>query len=119
MNDMKRRVSGILEFISRTQVEMATAAAAAATGEESSAASRNRTRTHSIATPVMAQDVGKVTGLLDGNGNSGGSNSRDPIEDTVGLTLETFSGLSSVEMMEVLTRGLMRWQGEFGKVGEK
>lgn len=117
MNDMKRRVSGILEFVSRTQVEMATAAAAA--GDESTAASRNRTRTHSSSTTVMAQDSGKVTGLLDGNGNSGGSDSRDPIEETLGLNLETFSSLSSVEMMEVLTRGLMKWQGEFGKAGEK
>lgn len=116
MNDMKRRVSGILEFISRTQVEMATAAAAA--GEESLAASRNRTRTHSSAT-VMAQDSGKVTGLVDGNGNGDGNSSRDLIEDTLGLNLDTFSSLSSVEMMEVLTRGLMKWQGEFGKVGEK
>lgn len=117
MNDMKRRVSGILEFISRTQVEMATAAVT--TGEESIAASRNRTRTHSNAAPVIAQDIAKVTGLLDGNGNSGGNNTRDPIEDTIGLKLETFSSLSSVEMMEVLTRGLMKWQGEFGKAGEK
>lgn len=117
MNEMKRRVSGILEFISRTQVEMATTAAVA--GEESIAASRNRTRTHSSATAVMAPDSGKMTGLLEGNGNSGGNNSRDPIEDTVGLNLETFGSLSSVEMMEVLTRGLMKWQGEFGKAGEK
>lgn len=117
MNDMKRRVSGILEFISRTQVEMATAAAA--TGEESTAASRNRTRTHSSATPAMAQDVGKIAGLLNGNGNSGGNDSRDSIEGILGLNLENFGSLSSVEMMEVLTRGLMKWQGEFGKAGEK
>lgn len=60
-----------------------------------------------------------MTGLLDGNGNSGGNDSRDPIEETLGVNLETFSSLSSVEMMEVLTRGLMKWQGEFGKAGEK
>lgn len=28
---------------------------------------------------------------------------------------EGFAKMSSVEMMEVLTRRLMRWQGEYGK----
>lgn len=32
---------------------------------------------------------------------------------------EGFRKMSSVEMMEVLTRRLMRWQGEYGKWGEK
>lgn len=45
--------------------------------------------------------------------------SSDTLDQALGLNLETFSTLSSVEMMEVLTRGLMKWQGEFGKVGEK
>lgn len=32
---------------------------------------------------------------------------------------EGFAKMSSVEMIEVLTRRLMRWQGEYGKWGEK
>ena len=35
------------------------------------------------------------------------------------LKMEQFRALGSVEMMEVLTRSLMKWQGEYGKPGEK
>ena len=32
---------------------------------------------------------------------------------------ETFAGLSSLEMMEVLATRLVKWQEDFGKVGDK
>ena len=101
MNDMKRRVAAILEFISHTQVEMAT-----------SEHSRN-----SQSTTITPPDSGSskdsagasmVEKLLEG--------SQAMLED---LDSEGFSKLSSVEMMEVLTRRLMRWQAEFGKWGDK
>ena len=118
MNDMKRRVSGILEFISRTQVEMAGAAASSGC-DESTTASRTRTRTQSSPTTVAAPESAKPTALHEGNSNGGGDNSSDTLDEASGLNLDTFRNLSSMEMMEVLTRGLMKWQGEFGKVGEK
>ena len=122
MNDMKRRVSGILEFISRTQVEMA---AANGRGEEIAAtnpSSCQMTRTHSAAT-LPAATGGSKTGYQ-APGSHGLSvlkdqyagNEKPPGTD---LDVQAFRSLSSVEMMEVLTRGLMRWQGDFGKIGEK
>ena len=90
MNDMKRRVAGILEFISRTQVEMA----------GTDIASRNMTTS-----PPDHSGENKELGKL----------LMSELEDS----LNGFGKLSSVEMMEVLTRRLMRWQGEFGKLGEK
>ncbi len=90
MNDMKRRVAGILEFISRTQVEMA--------GTEMAS------RTMTTSPPDH------------GGGNKAlGNILMKELEDG----LDGFGKLSSVEMMEVLTRRLMRWQGEYGKMGEK
>ncbi len=90
MNDMKRRVAGILDFISRTQVEMA--------GTEMT----SRTMTTS---PPDHGGGNKALGQL----------LMSELEDG----LDGFGKLSSVEMMEVLTRRLMRWQGEYGKLGEK
>ena len=102
MNDMKRRVAGILEFISHTQVEMA--------GTEPPSTTKSSTSTN---TPPEA------------NGNSNGGNDISgnavsaALEDLDGIDEQAFAALSSLEMMEVLTRRLMKWQGEYGKWGEK
>lgn len=122
MNDMKRRVSGILEFISRTQVEMA---AANGRGEEIAAtnsSSRQTTQTYSTATLPTTTGGSKTVNKTPGSqGNSVVEDHQTAGEKIpgTGLDVEAFRRLSSVEMMEVLTRGLMRWQGDFGKIGEK
>lgn len=122
MNDMKRRVSGILEFISRTQVEMA---AANGRGEEiavTNPSSCQMTRTHSAATLAAANGGSKTGNQASGShGLSVVENQHTVNEKTpgTGLDVEVFRSLSSVEMMEVLKRGLMRWQGDFGKIGDK
>ena len=135
MNDMKRRVSNILEFISRTQIEMAGTSLPA--GEESTPISRTRTRTHSSTTvgaatvtapgsdrhapaPVLvgssatAERFNEASNLI-GSTNLGGGR----LELAAGLNEEVFKSLSSMEMMEILTRGLMKWQGEYGNVDGK
>ena len=108
MNDMKRRVAGILEFISHTQVEMAGADAS-----RSRSNTQNSTKT-STATPpdsngsgrasVAFKDIGSVLAALG---------------DAETVDEETYGKLSAVEMMDVLTKRLMRWQQEYGKHGEK
>lgn len=119
MNDMKRRVSGILDFISRTQIEMATANGIGSEDPTTTtgSSSRTRTRAHSVA------GVGANGGLTEAEGCSRATRNSDGDADggkaISGLDVDGFTSLSSVEMMEALTRGLMRWQGEFGKVGEK
>jgi hypothetical protein len=110
MNEMKRRVAAILEFISRMQVEMAS------TGES--------------ITPPEALD--QINGILmkavsDQLENAAASTASDADSSTVTtdgetratLTEKDFKDLSSVEMMDVLTRHLLKWQQEYGKFGER
>lgn len=109
MNDMKRRVAGILEFISHTQVEMA------GVGPPSTTKSSTSTNT-----PPDSN----------GNRNDGRSNSSKhdtssgkmvsaAFADLDGINEQAFAALSSMAMMEVLMRRLMKWQAEYGKWGEK
>lgn len=58
--------------------------------------------------------------------NGTGDAELDDCEDLVmamlvdlGLLGEVYDNSSSVEMMEKLRRGLMKWQGEYGKWGDK
>ncbi len=109
MNDMKRRVAGILEFISHTQVEMAGVGPASTTKSSTSAN-----------TPPESN-----SSRNDGNGNSSkhdadsGNMVNAALADLDGINEQAFAALSSVAMMEVLMRRLMKWQAEYGKWGEK
>jgi len=101
MNDMKRRVAGILEFISHTQVDIAGSTAALTT--------KSSTSTN---TPPNSNGTSKSGELSEGAVNAA-------LMDLDAIDEQAFSGLSSLEMMEVLTRRLMKWQGEYGKWGDK
>ncbi|KAH0558826.1 hypothetical protein GP486_004532 [Trichoglossum hirsutum] len=102
MNEMKRRVAAILEFISRTQVEMAGEHTPPAGGPSSSV---------TAATAASFRGIGEaLPGYMVVNGNgpgTGGGDERD------------FGEMTSLEMMDILTRKLVLWQKEFGKYGEK
>ena len=99
---MKRRVAGILEFISRMQVEMAAA------GESSSTPTSNGDKPN-----------GNVSKTLSGGQSE--QSSSDVIDDVIGQIPreKEFRDLSSVEMMDILTRHLLKWQQEYGKFGER
>ncbi|KAJ5176648.1 Zinc finger PHD-type [Penicillium canariense] len=113
MNEMKRRVAAILEFISRMQVEMAVAS------QNSSTPTGNGDRAQGLllksmvdqidsAMPSTISDGGEsVPALTDGDGDAPSVHDRN------------FSDLSSMEMMDVLTRHLLKWQQEYGKFGER
>lgn len=113
MIEMKRRVAGILEFISRTQVEMA-AEAPLAPGSN-------------LASPSNSLKAkAPVTQVEEENGNTGDDEMQAAERQrkiigalTADIDFEQFKDLGSLEMMEALTRKLMKWQGEFGKYGEK
>lgn len=111
MNDMKRRVAGILEFISHTQVEMA------GVGPHS---------TTNLSTSTNNPPDSNGNGHRNGRGGKGSKNDADSgkvvtaaLADLDGINEQAFAALSSVAMMEVLTRRLMKWQAEYGKWGEK
>ncbi|EON65674.1 hypothetical protein W97_04913 [Coniosporium apollinis CBS 100218] len=80
-NEMRRRASGMLEFISRMQVEMA--------GE--------KTTTTTVAAAAVSMTLKVVEGAL-------GPETRD----------KGFEQMSSLEMMDHLTRRLVMWQKDFG-----
>ncbi|PGG99860.1 hypothetical protein AJ80_09282 [Polytolypa hystricis UAMH7299] len=100
MNEMKRRVAAILEFISRMQVEMAVS------GERT-------TPPNGSSSSSMEQQLLQIASLVNGDempmamGGDGDQKEKD------------FKELTSVEMMDVLTRNLLKWQQEYGKFGEK
>ena len=110
LNDMKRRVAGILEFISHTQVEMAGLDAA-----------NSRTKTPkktASGTPTPPQGIGnghKTAGLV----ATEISAMLSALGEAEAVDEDAFGKLNAVEMMEVLTRRLMRWQSQYGKYGEK
>ena len=105
MSDMKKRVGTILDFISRTQLEMA--------NETMSPARQQTTETllQGIANglPMIrvngeASDGSRSTTTTGGEAN-GGSEVTSPVKE--------FKDLSCLEMMDVLTRQLVKWQKEF------
>ena len=96
MADMKKRVSAILEFISRTQVEMA--------GESMS-------RTTEEAAGTMIRGLVDNLPMIKVNGNTGDGSKAG--ETGNGPPSKEFKDLSCMEMMDVLTRQLVKWQKEF------
>lgn len=107
LNDMKRRVAGILEFISHTQVEIAGINVSPRTTKTST----------STNTPP---DSHNIHNRQNGKNNVDIAKATDKaMSDLEGIDDEAFAALTSIEMMEVLTRRLMRWQTEYGKYGDK
>ena len=109
MNDMKRRVAGILEFISHTQVEMA--------GVGPPSATKSSTSTNTP--PESHAKRGDGLGNTSKRGMDSGKRVTAALSDLDGINEQAFTALSSVAMMEVLTKRLMKWQAEYGKWGEK
>lgn len=121
MNEMKRRVAGILEFISRMQVEMAVAGESSSpTGSGSGNGNGRLNGASSNSSALLKGMLEQLEGATatsisdgDGDGDSGPpTDAGDPRE-------KDFKELSSVEMMDVLTRHLLKWQQEYGRFGER
>ncbi|KAL1838689.1 hypothetical protein VTJ49DRAFT_2415 [Mycothermus thermophilus] len=102
MNDMKRRAAALLEFISRTQVELAgeaaanemSAAAAAAASEK--AAGTNGVSAGGVTVTVTSPDD-------------------KPQDDSLAAVApeRDFKELGCLEMMDSLTRRLVKWQQQY------
>lgn len=117
LNEMKRRVAAILEFISRTQVEMA--------GAELTAGSSPMVKGVGPDVEPGSSQLAFVKGLMaglgelagGGGGGEGGANGMS--NGNGGEEGKAFAQLTSAEMMDFLTRRLVRWQQEYGKWGER
>ncbi|KAL3468618.1 hypothetical protein BJX64DRAFT_10033 [Aspergillus heterothallicus] len=113
MNEMKRRVAAILEFISRMQVEMAVAG-------ESTTPPNNGDRPNGTGSILLKAVAELQEGALSNNVEEGSSGAPDAGAGSSELPTEKdFKDLSSFEMMDVLTRHLLKWQQEYGKFGER
>lgn len=112
MNEMKRRVAAILEFISRMQVEMAEAS------ENSSTPTGNGDRAQGLLLKNMVDQIDSAMALTKSDGGESAAPTTDG-DGEVASHEKDFKDLSSVEMMDVLTRHLLKWQQEYGKFGER
>lgn len=93
MTDLKRRVGVMLEFISRTQVEMATGAMSGINEEE---------------TESMMRGIANSLPMIQVNG--GGAEKQ---QGDAGTEVKEFNDMTALEMMDVLTTQLVKWQKEF------
>ena len=122
MNEMKRRVAGILEFVSRTQVEMALASPRSGSGTRSQVQTPPKSQAVTVLSELSVSAMGTIVEGDDGGGEGveeqGGEKDRDESERSRGGEME-FKALSSGEMMHVLAGKLEGWQREFGRWGEK
>jgi hypothetical protein len=94
MADMKKRVGAILDYISRTQVELA--------GESMSPAA-------GAAAEKMIRGIADGLPMIKINGDGGESRK----ENGQLPPKKEFKELTCIEMMDVLTRQLVKWQKEF------
>lgn len=113
MNEMKRRVAGILEFISRMQVEMAVAR------ENSSTPTGNGDRSQGLLLKSMVDQIDNIMPSTTSDTGESAPPTTDGDGDAPTAHEKDFKDLSSVEMMDVLTRHLLKWQQEYGKFGER
>ncbi|TGJ85586.1 hypothetical protein E0Z10_g3131, partial [Xylaria hypoxylon] len=104
MSDMKRRVNGILEYITRKQVELVNDPLSDSTSSPS------RAGTEDDLIPLA-----KVNGDSSSKKPSGATPTRNAAESSgpTDTAAAVFKDMSCVEMMDSLTRDLMKWQQEF------
>lgn len=120
MNEVKRRVAAILDFISRMQVEMA-ASGETVTPPDNNGNGNNGLSARASLVKGVQDQLGSMLTSANSEGASTASSTAASAAD-YDVTKERekdFKELSSVEMMDVLTRHLLKWQQEYGKYGEK
>lgn len=94
MLDMKRRVGAIMEFISRTQLDLAAENGGSSSGQDTPQKDES------------AQSNGESAAEKP-EGESANGNTPDA-SDTA-----NFKGLKCMEMMDVLTRDMVKWQNQY------
>lgn len=122
MNEMKRRVAAILEFISRTQLEMAAGEQTPPNGGGGGGGGSGggAGRGTSALMAGLADELRPILGMNgDHAGKEKGTEKPGAAATATALGERAFVDLSSTEMMDVLTRNLVLWQKEYGKYGEK
>jgi hypothetical protein len=101
MLDMKKRVAAMLDFISRTQLEMA--------GESTTPNGGGETE------KLLRGLAGSLLPLLAANRaeNEKDASEGGPVQDPDNTVARDFKDLTLLEMMDELTRQLVKWQNHF------
>jgi hypothetical protein len=94
MSDLKKRAAGLLGFITRTQLEMA----------DSSSPEGDDTM------PGVRKSLVEAAGALPAIQVEGSSTA---VDNATSTPSENFEGLSCLQMMDVLSKRLIKWQEEF------
>ncbi|RPB05268.1 hypothetical protein L873DRAFT_1664154 [Choiromyces venosus 120613-1] len=115
INEMGRRVRGISDFITRTQIEMASSRASdiyayLAWMEEKGTPVSNATTPQNPETPTSSSSGGKALPQIQINGNGTGKILEQAAE---ALTSNIQPG--ALEMMELLSSKINRWQQQYGE----
>jgi hypothetical protein len=96
MSDMRRRVAAIMDFISRTQVDLAA---------EASPPSQNGSMSGGQSTP-QKQISTPANGVSGADIAEDGASAASPAD-------KDFKELNCIEMMDVLTRDMVKWQNQY------
>lgn len=93
MLDMKRRVAAIMDFISRTQVDLAAEGSIASSSNSNSGGGSPQKSTAQPEASEKTAEADSPTGIV--------------------TSTSEFRDLSCVEMMDVLTRDMVKWQNHY------
>lgn len=120
MNEMKRRVAAILDFISRMQVEMAASGENVTPPDNNATNGNNGAASRASLIKGVQDQLGSLLASTNSEGASVTSSAGSIADfDATKEKEKDFGDLTSIEMMDVLTRHLLKWQQEYGKYGEK
>jgi hypothetical protein len=106
MNEMKRRVAAILEFVNRMQTERPSQRSSASGSDKDSKGGSTPNGTLGINAAIISSGLAQA------------------VEAGLSTTLSQgsekhFTEMAAGEMMETLTKELVQWQSLYGKHGEK
>jgi hypothetical protein len=96
MLDMKKKVAAMLEFISRTQIELAAESLTPGTGE--------------AAEKMIMGLAESILPMIQANGENG---KEETAAEPEKAAEKDFKDLTLLEMMDELTRQLIKWQNQF------
>lgn len=128
INEFRRRAAAILEYISRTQVELAGDSTPPQTNTRFNSKSRRPNPRK-----LVANGASKLSNEIREEEEAAAAAAAGALAETEDKMVETkkekegskkveigtFKAMSSLEMMDVLTREIVLWQKLHGKIGEK
>lgn len=118
LNEMKRRVAGIMEFVSRTQGELSGRDVRTPSASERGTGSAKVEKAASIVNDGPAEvDRSPTKGTELAEGVTIGLTTLDTLPEE--MSDKQFADLTSAQMIAVLTGRLVGWQKEYGVWGEK